>query len=267
MKRACVLWLLVFVLCSTAAPALSATEYRIGVDDVVKVTVYNHPELTAVERVNSEGAVMLPLIGEVRIAGLSVEQASKKISSLLADGYIVDPNVSVFVSEFRSQKIMIMGQVARPGVFTLSGNTTFLELLTLAGGLTREAGDKAIIKRKHGTDPVIQDQIITIDLKKLIELGESSLDIELMDNDNIYVSKAALFYITGEVKKPDAYKHEEGITVIKAATMAGGFTDKAAPGRTRIIRKIEKKERVIERAGMDEPVLPDDIIIVPESFF
>ncbi|MCK7514211.1 MAG: SLBB domain-containing protein [Desulfobacterales bacterium] len=88
-----------------------------------------------------------------------------------------------------------------------------------------------------------------------------------MDGDSVYVGKAEVFYVTGEVKKPEAYKHEEGATVIKAATMAGGFTDKAAPGRIRIIRKIRGKERIIEKAGMDEPVLPDDIIVVPESFW
>jgi polysaccharide export outer membrane protein len=88
-----------------------------------------------------------------------------------------------------------------------------------------------------------------------------------MDGDSVYIARAGLFYITGEVKKPDAYKHEEGLTVIKAVTMAGGFTDKASSGRIRIIRKSGDREKVIEKAAMDEKVLPDDIILVPESFF
>ena len=91
--------------------------------------------------------------------------------------------------------------------------------------------------------------------------------VSLMDGDNIYIAKAGVFYLTGEIKTPAAYKYEEGLTLIKAVTMAGGFTDKASPGRIRIIRKIDNKEKVIQKAEMDEPVLPDDIIIVPESFF
>lgn len=267
MKRIPCIFLAMLFLAFPGAAAYAEQDYMIGPDDVVKVTVYNHPDLTATDRVSGEGVIMLPLIGDVKLAGLSVEQAAKKISLLLSDGFIMDPKVSVFVIEFRSRKIMIMGQVFRPGVFTLSGSTTFLELLTLAGGLTKEAGDKATIKRKALDAGREKEGLITIDLRRLIDQGDASLDVMLMDNDSIYIAKAGVFYITGEIRKPDAYKHEEGLTVIKAATMAGGFSDKAAPGRIRIIRKVDRKEKVIERAGMDELILPDDIIIVPESFF
>jgi len=160
-----------------------------------------------------------------------------------------------------------MGQVNRPGVYMLSGNTTFLELLSLAGGLSREAGNTATIKRKTSSDGSRNEGVITIDLKKLLEQGDTSLDLPLMEGDTVYVAKAGVFYLTGEIKTPAAYKFEEGLTLIKAVTMAGGFTDKASPGRIRIIRKIDNKEKVVQNAKMDEPVLPDDIIIVPESFF
>lgn len=248
------------------AGILFAQDYRVGEEDVLKITVYAHPDLTTVARVSGDGLITLPLIGAVKVTGLSTAQISQKLTDLLADGYIVDPHVSVFVEEFRSRKTIIMGQVNKPGVYALSGNTTFLELLSKAGGLTKEAGDKAIIKRKI-LSPVKQESIITIDLKKLLEEGDTSSDVMLVDGDNIYVAKAGVFYITGEVKKPDAYKCEEGTTVIKAATMAGGFTDKAANGRIKIIRRVQGKEKIIEKAEMDEPVLPDDIIVVPESFF
>ncbi|MBI5848195.1 MAG: polysaccharide biosynthesis/export family protein [Nitrospirae bacterium] len=267
MKKITCICVITLLLGFFSAAAYAEHDYIIGPDDVIRVTVYNHPDLAATDRISGEGVIMLPLIGDVKLSGLSVEQAAKKISLLLSDGYIMDPKVSVFVVEFRSKKVMIMGQVFRPGVLTLSGSTTFLELLTLAGGLTKEAGDKATIKRKSADAGKEGEGLITIDLRRLIEQGDASLDVTLMDNDSIYISKAGVFYITGEIKKPDAYRHEEGLTVIKAATMAGGFSDKAAPGRIKIIRKVDKKEKVIERTGMDELVLPDDIIIVPESFF
>jgi polysaccharide export outer membrane protein len=106
-----------------------------------------------------------------------------------------------------------------------------------------------------------------VDLKGLIERGDTSLDIQIMDGDSVYISKAGVFYVTGEVKKPDAYKYEEGTTVIKAVTMGGGFTDRASKGRVKIIRKVRGKEEILERVKMDEPVMPDDVIVVPESFF
>lgn len=246
--------------------ALSADDYIVGTEDVLKITIYNHSDLTTTERVSGEGIITLPLIGEIKVAGLTTDQVAKKIAARLADGFIVDPNVSVFVVEFRSKKTIVMGQVNKPGIYMLSGNTTFLELLSQAGGLSKDAGDKATIKRKPADGPK-GEGVITIDLKRLIEQGDTSLDIPLMDGDNIYIAKAGVFYLTGEIKNPAAYKYEEGLTLIKAVTMAGGFTDKASPGRIRIIRKVDKKEKVIQKAGMDEPVLPDDIIIVPESFF
>ncbi len=238
-------------------------DYRVGEGDVLKITVYEHQDLTTVARVSGDGKILFPLIGEVKVEGLTTSEIAKKIASLLADGYIVNPQVTVFIQEYRSQKAIIMGEVNEPGLYELQGDTSFLELISKAGGLTKEAGDKAIIKRKKGNET----SVITIDLKRLVEEGDTSLDINIVDGDSIYIPKTGVFYVTGEVKKPDAYKYEKGTTVIKAITMAGGFTDKAAAGRVKIIRKIDGKEIVLEKVKMDEVVLPDDVIVVPESFF
>ncbi|MEC4675723.1 MAG: SLBB domain-containing protein, partial [Nitrospirota bacterium] len=235
-------------------------------DDILKITVYDNPDLDTTARISSNGVINFPLIGNINVAGMTVSQISRKMSDLLADGYIVNPHVAVFIEEFRSKKTVIMGQIKNPGIYELHGETTFLEFLSKAGGLTKEAGDKAIIKRRPGQAGGDGNRIV-IDLKKLIEDGDTSLDTPIMDGDNIYIGKAGLLYVTGEVKKPDAYRYEPGSTVIKSITKAGGFTDIASRGRVKILRKTEGKEEVIKRAKMDEPVLPDDIIIVPESFF
>ena len=249
-----------------ALPSLAADDYIVGEEDVIRITIYDYPELTATERVSGEGIITLPLIGELKVAGLTTDQTAKKIAARLSDGFIIAPNVSVFVVEFRSKKTIIIGYVNKPGIYMLSGDTTLLELVSLAGGLTKDAGDKATIKRNYSGSKG-GEGIITIDLKKLVEQGDTSLNIPLMDGDSVFIAKASVFYITGEIKNPAAYKYEDGITLVKAITMAGGFTDKAAPGRIRIIRKIDNKEKVIQKAEMDEPLLPDDIIIVPESYF
>ncbi len=244
-------------------------DYIVGEGDVLKITVYEHADLETTARVSGDGVINFPLIGNVEIAGMNIGQISEKISGLLADGYIVDPQVAVFIEEFRSKRTVVMGEVESPGLYVLHGQTTFVELLSKAGGLTRDAGDEAVIKRRIGSEENEEngEYTITINLKHLIRDGDISLDVPIMDGDNIYISKAGVFYATGEVKRPDAYKHEEGLTVVKALTMAGGFTEKAAPGRVKIMRKRNGEEEILEKVKMDEPVLPEDVIIVPESFF
>jgi polysaccharide export outer membrane protein len=246
--------------------AVYAQDYIVGEGDVLKITVYDHTDLTTVERVSGDGAILFPLIGEVRVGGLMISEISVKIASLLADGYIIDPQVSVFIEEFRSKKAVVIGEVNNPGLYVLHGQITFLELLSKAGGLTKDAGDKAVIKRKSGTSEEGEERVI-INMKRLVEEGDLSGDAPIMDGDSIYIDKAGVFYATGEVKKPDAYRYEEGLTVVKAITMAGGFTEKAAAGRVKIMRKKHGKEEILEKVKMDERVLPEDVIIVPESFF
>ncbi len=251
---------------SLALTSLSLSQdYIIGEGDVLKITVYDHDDLTTTARVSGDGVILFPLIGEVEVKGLTLSQITGKIASLLADGYVVNPHVNIFIQEFRSKKAFIIGEVHKPGLFVLPGQTTFLALISEAGGLTKDAGDKAVIKRRM--NPTNGERIIAIDLKALVVKGDTSLDIQIMDGDSVYIAKAGVFYVTGEVKKPDAYKYEEGTTVIKAITMGGGFTDKASKGRVKIIRKIDGKEEVLEKVKMDEPVLRDDVIVIPESFF
>ncbi len=243
-----------------------AQDYVVGEGDVLKIVVYDHDDLTTTARVSGEGVITFPLIGQVEVKGLTLTQIADKITSLLSDGYVVNPQVSIFIQEFRSKKAFIMGEVQKPGLYVLPGQTTFMSLLSEAGGLTKDAGDKAIIKRKANLSDK-NESVITVDLRRLIEKGDTSQDVPIMDGDSVYITKAGVFYITGEVKKPDAYKYEDGMTVIKAVTMAGGFTDKASKGRVKILRKAGGKEETLEKLNMDEPVMPNDVIVVPESFF
>ncbi|OGW30069.1 MAG: periplasmic polysaccharide biosynthesis/export protein [Nitrospirae bacterium GWC2_42_7] len=243
-----------------------AQDYIAGDGDVLRITVYDNPDLTTTARVSGEGVILFPLIGEVKVGGLTVSQVGEKIAALLSEGYVIYPQVTVFVEEFRSKKAVLMGQVEKPGLYVLPGQTTFLELLSKAGGLTKDAGDKAIIKRKTNLPGKAEEKIV-IDLKKLIENGEMSLDILILDGDSIFVVKTGVFYVTGEVQKPAAYRYEENLTVVKAITMAGGFTEKASTRRIKIIRKVDGNEKVLRGVEVNDTVLPDDVIVVPESFF
>lgn len=261
-----IFFLYVFVMTFCIVSVSFAQDYIIGEGDVLKINVYDNDDLTTTARVSGDGVIVMPLIGQVEVKGLTLSKIAQKIAARLSDGYVVNPQVNIFIQEFRSKKAFIMGEVNKPGLCVLPGQTTFLALLSEAGGLTKDAGDRAIIKRKSNPSDT-SENIITVNLKKLIEKGDTTQDTLIMDGDNVYIPKARVFYITGEVKKPDVYKYEEGSTVLKAISAAGGFTDKASKGRVKIIRKVKGVEEVIEKVRNDELVLPDDVIVIPESFF
>lgn len=251
--------------CCFAAP-VGDMDYRVGEGDVLKVMVYDNPDLETVARISGGGSILFPLVGEVQIDGLTVSGVAQILSDKLAQGYLLDPQVSVFVEEFRSQKTVIMGEVKVPGLYELSGPTSLMEVLSKAGGLTIDAGGLVSIKRKDPAQPKV-DQIITVDLKSIIEKKENVSNLTIMDGDSVFVPRAGVFYVTGQVKKPAAYKLEVGTSVIKAITMAGGFTELAAQRKVQIIRKVEDREVVLKKVPLHTPILADDVIVVPESFF
>lgn len=257
------IWLLFFFL----PMPVHAQDYLLGPSDVIKISVFRQDDLSLTVRVDGEGMIVYPLLGQIKAAGLSVSQLGEKISALLADGYIKKPQVSVFVQEFRGKKATILGNIKEPGLYELQGYTTLLELISKAGGLTKEAGGQAVIKRGVNTNIGGVEHVLTVDLRRLVEQGDTSENVEVKDGDSVFINKAGIFFVTGEVKKPDAYKIEPGTSVIKAVTIAGGFTDRASRGGVNIIRQAEGKEVVLTKVTMDELVMPDDVIVVPETFF
>ena len=265
MKQLNQLYVILFLFCALVISPVFAQEYIVGEGDVLDINVYENEDISTTVRVSAINTIRVPLLGEISVKGLTVSQVSTKIEQLLADGYLVNPQVDVFISEHRSKKAIILGQVRNPGQYELRGRITFLEFVSKAGGLTENAGSHATIKR-IGAGGKDEAQII-IDLEKLIEQGDASLNIVIRDNDSIYISEAKTYYVSGEVNKPASYKYEKDLTVIKAITTAGGFSKIAARNKVQIIR-VEHGEKVIyQNVNMDEPVLPDDVIVVPESFF
>ena len=236
-----------------------------GEGDVLDIKIYENDDLSSTVRVSADSTIRVSLLGEISVKGLTVSQVSTKIEGLLADGYLVSPQVDVFISEHKSKKATILGQVKNPGQYELRGKVTFLEFISKAGGLNEDAGSIATIKRTGESD-INQDQIV-IDLEKLIKKGDTTLNISIQDNDSIYISKAKTYYVSGEVNRPDSYKFEKDLTVIKAITMAGGFSKIASKNKVRIIRIVNGHKNIYENVNMDEPILPDDVIVVPESFF
>jgi polysaccharide export outer membrane protein len=259
--RSWLLWFLILISVGLCGSAVAA-DYVISRNDVLDISVYDHPEMTTTVRVDGQGMVAVPLINRVKVQGMTVSAASTAIARLLADGYIVNPQVNIFIKNFRDQKASILGQVVKPGVYDLTSKTTLLELISQAGGLTPEAGDRATIKREGSTG---EEKVVQ--LRRLVDNGDVSQNLSIMDGDKIFIDKAGLFYVTGQVKKPDSYKYQDKLTVMKAVALAGGFTDIASKGSIDIVRKVDGKEKVVSDVDLDYLVQPEDVVVVPESFF
>ena len=246
--------------------ASTSNEYIVGEGDVIDINVYENEDLSTTVRISSGNTIRVHLLGEIDVKDLTVSQVSEKIEKLFANGYLVNPQVDVFINKYRSKRAIILGEVKKPGQYELQGKITMLEFISMAEGLTPDAGGTITIKRINIIDKT--DDKIVLDLEKLVEHGDTTLNIEIENNDSIYIAKADTFYVSGEVEKPDSYKLEPDLTVIMAITKAGGFSDIASKKKVKINRILKNGDKtILKNVDMDEPVMPDDVIIVPESFF
>jgi len=240
-----------------------ADDYQTGPGDVLKIIVYDNDDLKAKVRISDTGTIVMPLLGKIDIKKLTINQITEKITRLLADGYLVNPQVNVFVEEYRSKKVVVLGSVRQPGIIELSGAITFLELISRSGGLDKNAGETATIQRKSSEG----EKIIVIDLKGLIEQGDISQNAMISDGDTVFVSKAGMCYITGEVEDPGTYPCGDKATVLKLVALSGGFTGKASKSGIRIVRIIDNKKTILKDVDLYTPLKHSDVVVVPESFF
>ena len=241
-----------------------ADDYRMGPGDVLNITVYDNDDLKTKVRISENGTIVMPLLGRVDIDRLTVDQVTEKITSLLSDGYLVNPQVNVSVVEYRSKKVVVLGNVRHPGIIELNGSITFLELVSKSGGLEKDAGDTAAIQRESADG---KKEVIVVDLRALIEKGNVSQNVAINDGDTVFISKSGMCYITGEVETPGTYPCGEKTTVLKLIALSGGFTGKASKSSVNIVRIIENQKTVLEDVSLDTFLKHDDVVVVPESFF
>lgn len=259
---------------TTVAQQSTTRDYIIGAGDVLQIQVWDHPDLNRTVEVAQDGTFTFPFIGKVQASGKSVFIVETLIVQKLSDGYIVGPQVTVGVAEYKNKKVFLFGEVTRPGSYVLKQDMRLLELISSAGGFTGDRGSVCTIVRplepgkKAQPVPIENasgDEIISVDLAKLIT-GNSRENIMVMPNDSIYISAAEQIFVTGEVRRPGEIEYMENMTVRQAISMAGGGTPQAAVSRTRIIRIYNGAELEI-KPSLGDSVLPNDIIKVPESFF
>ncbi|MCC6544216.1 MAG: SLBB domain-containing protein [Nitrospirae bacterium] len=244
-----------------------AEDYFVGSQDVLRITVYDHPDLTTIVRVSEGGKITFPFIGELEVKNLSVQQIENGIAKILSAGYIKNPQVTVFIEQYRGQKVTIMGEVAKPGQYEMTGSMYLIDAISMALGLTKEAGDTITVLRKNQTDADRTDQQkLSIDVERLFKDGDLAQNIQLRDKDVIYIPRISFFYIYGEVSRPGLYRIENNLTVKRAIAIAGGFTQKASKNKIEVTRRQDGKD-VIIRGTINDTVNRDDVLMIKESIF
>lgn len=254
-----------------------AVEFKIGAKDLLEISVFGLEELNRTVRVSEEGKISLPLLGEIQVGGLTKTELEKKLSQLLEEEYLQNPQVTVFIKEYQSKRVFMLGAVGKPGPYELLGRQTLLHLISQAGGLTNDAGDEIIIIRKlqDGTNTSFR-----IPIDDLILEGDTELNIPLEPDDivNIPADKAVFVYVFGQVRNPGALevKKSNMPTLLRAIAQAGGFTDRASKSGV-IIKRIDQEGKetqikvnvkdIIKGKRKDIPLKENDLVYVPESIF
>ena len=238
---------------------------QLGPGDSVNVQVYGQPDMTTAVYVSDDGTIPVPLAGPVQVAGLSPSEASQRIEKALKDGgFLVDPHVTVTVVLSRSQRVSVLGQVGKPGLYPIESKTTIFDLLAQAGGELETASDVIFLLRPDASGNV---QRYPINLKGLDSAKNSIPTQALHGGDSIFVPRAEQFYIYGEVMAPNKYRVEPDMTVIQAIARAGGVTPRGSERRVDIKRLTNNGTYVTVKAKLNDLVKPDDVIHVKESIF
>jgi polysaccharide export outer membrane protein len=260
MKRFC-MWMLAMVI-TTGAGTAAAVELPLGNADVLKISVYNNPDLTTEARVSQDGNISFPLIGQVAVAGLPAAAAEKKIAGLLeSGGFVKKPQVNIIVTMMQSQQVSVLGQVNRPGRFAIDASRNVLDILALAGGVSGDGGDLVSLLRKR--DGVTTKEII--DIVEIVRSGAAQPDVA--GGDVIYVERAPRFYIYGEVQRPGLFRLERNMTVLQALAAGGGLTARGTERGLRVKRRDADGKLQIIDAQHDDLLRPDDVVYVKESLF
>lgn len=242
---------------------------RIGAGDLLEFSVYNVPELTTKTRISSSGDAYLPLIDYVHVGGLTVEEAQTIVEKKLSDGgFLKDPHVTLFVDQFASQGVSLLGEVTRPGVYPVLGQQRLYDVISAAGGLTDKAGRSVTITHRNQ-----QDKPAVVQLARNIADNPEN-NVQVYPGDTIIVRKADIVYVVGDVSRPSGFLMDRGgLTVLQAIALAGGTTQTAKLNGVQIIRKTEagmsgtpvELKKILQAKAPDVTMQADDILFVPSS--
>jgi polysaccharide export outer membrane protein len=248
-----------------ASAEAARDDYLLGPGDAIRIQVFQNPDLTVEARVSEAGVISFPLLGALRIGGLSPTNVEKLIAQRLRDGkYLQNPQVTVNVTTFRSQQVSVLGNVTRPGRYPLETTGMRLsEVLSLAGGIAPTGADDVVLVTTRGGKPLR----LEIDLVDMFASGDLTQDPQMQAGDVVYVNRAPQYYIYGQVTRPGMYGVDRGLTLAQAIAKGGGLTLRGTDRGVRVHRRYGNKQIQILEPKLDDPIRPDDLIFVRESVF
>lgn len=266
--------------------------YVIGREDILDISVWQSPDLTKALTVQSDGTIDYPILGSLRATGLTPPQLATILREKLAQGYVKDPKVTVSVKEYNSKKVLVFGEVAKPGLYKLRGEIPLLEFLFMVGGVNQDAKRMTVIRPPKVSEDTVPSALlppseqksptesasaIEVDLIALLSKGNLSQNIMIQPGDSVYVASGTgqKYYVLGQVKQPGPYEWVQDITLLEAIKLAQGITERGAPNRIKVRKNYRDRQEVLKinltdiingKKKDDVIIKPGDTIIVPESW-
>lgn len=247
----------------------TGSDIQIGSGDLLEINAFG-TDFTETSRVSETGDVSLPLIGTVHVGGMNTEQARDVIAADLVKGnWYKNPQVTVFIKEYSTQGVAVLGEVAKPGVYPRLGEHRLLDLISAAGGLTPKAGKLITITRRGESQPSERVEYTNDPAKQL------SSNVEVRPGDTIFVSQAGIVYVIGDVARPSGFVMDNNgtMTALEALAMAGGTTANAKLGGARLIRKTPAgvqdipvpMQKIMQAKSEDLALQAGDVLFIPSS--
>lgn len=258
-------WLLFLAIGAAQAGSGKKSEYLLGAGDSIRITVFQNPDLTLETRVSENGTVTYPLVGAMQLGGHSIADAENIIAAKLRlGGFVRRPQVSVLMLQIRGNQVSVLGLVNRPGRYPIETfNTRLTDMLAMAGGIAPTGADLVVLSGIRDGQPFRQE----VDLPSLFLANKAGPDQEVAGGDAIYVHRAPMYYIYGEVQRAGAYRLERDMTVLQGLALGGGLTARGTERGVRIHRRDSDGKVQVIHPKMDQALLPDDVIYIQESFF
>lgn len=243
----------------------SAPEYRLAAGDAIRINVYQNPDLTLETRVSESGSLSYPLLGSVKLGGLSLSQAEQLIADGLRNGnFVKQPTVTIVVLQVRGNQASVLGMVNRPGRYPLEmGDTRLSDLLAAAGGVALAGSDLIVLSGRRQGKPYR----LEIDLPSLFATQGREQDVIVQNGDVLWIDRAPMVYIYGEVNRPGSMRLERGMTLMQMLAAGGGTTQRGTQKGITVHRRLPDGKIQILRPDMDESMKEGDVVYVRESLF
>src|ERR1700704_3613859 len=245
--------------------AFGQSRETLGEGDSIRITVFQNPDLTTETRISARGTITFPLVGEISLGGLTPAGAEARIAEQLIKGkFVLKPQISLNVVRVHSRQVSVLGQVARPGRCPLDDTSSNLsDILALAGGVSPTGDDSVtVMVTRNGKTSKME-----INVPSMYRTGDLSRNLELQNGDTIFVQRAPVFYIYGEVQRAGSYRLEQAMTVMQALSLGGGVTPRGTDRGLKIRRRAPDGTFQAIDARLTDPVQPDDVIYIRESLF